>query len=136
MTPLLLAATLLGFPLPQDFKGEPPAGAKKLVLPFSFERLERFYKEQLGAAEGVTVRAEKADDGARRLVVTSKRKVGDSWARAVITEGENHCTLEVQALLKGAEQEVKGSGKPEVQVLLQRSGHAKELADSIEHAPR
>ena len=120
------------FPLPA-IDGKPLAvtgGQKVFRLPMRFEKVKSFYVEQLGASATVI---EKSVSGKRVLNVTAKGKA-ESWVRAVIREGEVDTVIEVTAVMRLAEEEISGNGRPLVEFIIGRSGDVQKTLNTIDHA--
>ncbi|HEX4622291.1 MAG TPA: hypothetical protein VH208_12055, partial [Myxococcaceae bacterium] len=59
----------------------------------------------------------------------------DTWARAVIKEGEVDTTVEVTPVLRAGEARVEGNGRPLVELVLTRSKDFDAMVNSIDHTP-
>ena len=130
---LALAAS---FPLPSvDQKAVAAAPEQKVFrLPSRFEKVRDFYLAQFKDQAEVTVKAQ-TTAGKRTLVLTSKR-AGDTWRRAVVTEGSMETTVEVTPVLRLESERVSGSGKPLVEMILPRSPEVQKALESIDASPK
>ncbi|MDP2272466.1 MAG: hypothetical protein Q8N23_32970 [Archangium sp.] len=120
------------FPLPA-IDGKPLAvseGQKVFRLPMRFEKVKSFYLEQLGASATVI---EKSVAGNRVLHVTAKGKA-ESWVKAVVREGEVDTVIEVTPVMRLAEEEISGNGRPLVEFIIGRSGDVQKALNTIDHA--
>ena len=134
MIALVLAMTLAApFPLP-TVDGKPPAVAKDqkiFKLPVGFARVKTFYSDQLGKAEGVKI-IETQKDGHRLLTITTSSK-GESWTKAIVREGEVETTIEVTPVIRLADEQISGNGKPLVEFVFGRSAEVDKAVQSIDH---
>lgn len=134
----LIAAIALAapFPLPAvDGKSlAVKEGQKTFRLPTRFEKVRAFYAAQFSAVPEVTSKLEGAP-GARRLTLVSKRK-GDGWTRATVTEAEMETVVEVVPVLRLADEQIEGQGKPLVEFVFGRSGEVDKSLESIDHLQR
>ncbi len=132
MISLVLALTLAApFPLPL-VDGKPLSvteGQKVFRLPMRFEKVKKFYSEQLPEA-GV---AEKNVEGKRVMTLLAKGKA-ESWTKAVVREGEVDTVIEVTPVLRLGEEQISGNGKPLVEFVFGRSGDVDKAVKSIDHA--
>ncbi len=120
------------FPLPA-IDGKPLAvteGQKVFRLPMRFEKVKSFYVEQLAASATVI---EKSVSGKRVLSVTAKGKA-ESWVKAVVREGEVDTVVEVTPVMRLAEEEISGNGRPLVEFIIGRSGDVQKALNTIDHA--
>src|SRR5438093_12248654 len=72
------------FPLP-SVDGKPLAvaeGQKTFRLPMRFQKVEKFYRDQLGESKELSLRVT-GEPGARVLSLASKRK-GERWTKASV----------------------------------------------------
>jgi hypothetical protein len=121
------------FPLPSP-DGKPlaaTAGQHTFRVPFRFARVEQFYKERFGRETKVTL-APSVVEGRHVLTLKSSRGA-DTWARAVIKEGEVDTTVEVTPVLRAGEERVEGNGRPLVELVLTRSKDFDAMVNSIDH---
>lgn len=125
MFALALTLTLQAgsFPLPA-IDGKPPAVTaeqKTFRLPMRFEKVRSFYEGQFTgeAAQRVTSKLG-TSNGKRTLTIVSSR-VGDTWRKAVVREGEVDTTIEITPVLRMAEEQIEGNAKPLVQFIFGRS---------------
>jgi hypothetical protein len=122
------------FPLPSP-DGKPLAatpGQRTFRVPYRFARVEQFYKERFARESKVTL-TPSAVDGRHTLTLKSSRS-GDTWAKAVIKEGEVDTTVEVTPVLRAGEERVEGNGRPLVELVLTRSRDFDQMVNSIDHA--
>ncbi len=135
MISLVLSLTLsASFPLPA-IDGKPLAvseGQKVFRLPMRFEKVKKFYAEQLGATPEVTV-VEKSVAGKRVLTLTTKAK-GESWTKAIVREAEVETVVEVTAVIRLADVNISGSGRPLVEFIIGRSADVEKAVKTIDHA--
>lgn len=136
---LVVALTLLvaaPFPLPSvDQKAVVAAPEQKVFrLPSRFEKVRDFYLAQFKDQAEVTVKPQTIA-GKRSLVLTSKR-AGDSWRRAVVTEGSMETVVEVTPVLRLESERVSGNGKPLVEMVLPRSPEVQKALESIDASPQ
>lgn len=108
-------------------------GQKVFRVPLRFARVEAFYREQFKADEKVALKSAGAD-GKRTLTLVSKR-LDDTWAKAVVKEGEVETAVEVTPVTRLDEEKVEGRAMPLV-IVIPRSAEAAKTADSIEHLER
>lgn len=130
MLSLALAAP---FPLP-TVDGKPPAAAKDqkiFKVPVGFARVKSFYSDQLGKNEGVKI-VETQKEGHRQLTITTSSK-GESWTKAVVREGEVETTIEVTPVIRLADEQISGNGKPLVEFVFGRSPEVDRAVKSIDH---
>lgn len=122
------------FPLPAP-EGKPiPVAANQRVfrVPMRFAKVEKFYRDQLGADRRITFTADRREEP-RTLTVVSRRDT-DTWSKAVIREGVVDTTIEVTPIVRFATPEViDGRMKPLVQFVMPRNPAAVEAANSIDH---
>jgi len=132
MITLVLALTLAApFPLPA-IDGKPLAvteGQKVFRLPMRFEKVKKFYSEQLPEAAV----AEKSVEGKRVMTLSAKGKA-ESWTRAVVREGEVETVIEVTPVLRLEDEKISGNGRPLVEFVIGRSGDVDKAVKSIDHA--
>lgn len=132
MISLVLALTLAApFPLPA-IDGKPLAvteGQKVFRLPMRFEKVKKFYSEQLPEAAVV----EKHVEGKRVMTLSAKGKA-ESWTRAVVREGEVETVIEVTPVLRLEDEKISGNGRPLVEFVIGRSGDVDKAVKSIDHA--
>lgn len=126
-------------PFPLPMVGDKPIaiapGQKTFHLPLGFARMVAFYREQFRGAAGVTV-TERAPEGAPRELVVKSLRSTDAWARAVVRESPGGTTVEVTPVLRADAQDVKGSARPLVQLVIGRSDEVRKAADLIDHFER
>ena len=132
MISFVLALTLAApFPLPA-IDGKPLAvteGQKVFRLPMRFEKVKKFYAEQLPEA----VLAEKSVEGKRVITLLAKGKA-ESWTRAVVREGEVDTVIEVTPVLRLGEEQISGNARPLVEFVIGRSGDVDKAVKGIDHA--
>lgn len=128
---LSLCVAAGSFPLP-TIDGKPLAVVpeqKTFRLPMRFDKVRDFYEGELPRqTEGITRMT--ASSGKRTLTITSKR-VGDTWKKATITEHDTETVIELTPVLRMAEEQIEGSGKPLVQFVIGRSGDVNRAVDAI-----
>ena len=120
------------FPLPA-IDGKPLSvseGQKVFRLPMRFEKVKQFYTGQLGPE--VTV-SEKNVSGKRVLTLTTRAK-SESWVKAFVREGEVDTVIEVTPVMRLAEEEISGNGRPLVEFVIGRSGDVQKAIQNIDHA--
>lgn len=132
MIALLLGLTLAApFPLPA-VDGKPLAVTKEqrsFRLPIRFERVKRFYVEQLGKTPEVSL-VESSASGARVLTLTTRAK-SESWKKAVIREAETETLIEVTPVLRLEEESILGTGRPLVEFIIGRSPEVQKAVQGI-----
>ena len=137
MVSLLLAAVLAApFPLPA-VDGKALAlkeGQKTFRLPTRFDKVRAFYEEQFKGVAEVTVRLE-GTPGACKLQLATRRKA-DGWTRATVRESEMETVIDVVPVLRLAEENIEGHGKPLVEFVFGRSAEVQKALDSIDHGAR
>lgn len=121
------------FPLPA-IDGKPPAVTaeqKKFRLPMRFEKVRAFYDGQFAGddAKGITSKVG-STDGKRTLTLTSSR-AGDTWKKAVIREGDVDTAVELTPVLRMADTQIEGNGKPLVQFIIGRSADVDRAVNAI-----
>lgn len=130
MLALILATALAApFPLPA-IDGKALAvkeGQKTFRLPTRFEKVRAFYEKEL---KGPVLYDLAGWPGQRKLTIHNRGK-GDSWARAIITEGELETVIEVVPVLRLAEEQIEGQGKPLVEFVFGRSPEVQKSLDSL-----
>ena len=135
MISLLLSLTLgASFPLPA-IDGKPLAvteGQKVFRLPMRFERVKKFYADQLGSTPEVTS-VETSVAGKRLLTLTTKAR-GESWKKAIVREGEVDTVVEVTPVMRLADEEISGNGRPLVEFIFGRSPDVEKAIKTIDHA--
>ena len=134
MISLVLALTLAApFPLPA-IDGKPLAvtdGQKVFRLPMRFEKVKKFYSEQLGPDAAAV--AEKNVEGKRVLTLSAKGKA-ESWTRAIIREGEVDTVIEVTPVMRLSDEKISGNGRPLVEFVIGRSSDVDKAVQGIDHA--
>lgn len=128
---LVLAAS---FPLPA-IDGKPLAvseGQKVFRLPMRFEKVKKFYAEQLGKLPEVSL-AESSSGGKRVLTLTTRAKT-ESWVKAIVREGEVDTVVEVTPVLRLEEEQISGNGRPLVEFVFGRSADVKKALETIDPA--
>ncbi|MBE2252540.1 MAG: hypothetical protein IAE78_23610 [Myxococcus sp.] len=133
-TVLALTLTAGAFPLP-TIDGKPFAASaeqRTFRLPMRFEKVRGFYDAQFAGdeAKGVTVKVSGAP-GKRVLTLASSR-AGDTWKKAVVREGEVETVIDVTPVLRLAEEQIEGNGKPLVQFIIGRSGDVDRALQAID----
>ncbi|MDP3234781.1 MAG: hypothetical protein Q8N26_18510 [Myxococcales bacterium] len=134
MLSTLLALTLTAgsFPLP-TIDGKPLAATaeqKSFRLPMRFEKVRGFYDAQfIGDAKGITAKVS-GTTGKRVLTLISSR-AGDTWKKAIVREGEVETVIDVTPVLRMAEEQIEGNGRPLVQFIIGRSGDVDRAVDAI-----
>lgn len=108
-------------------------GQKVFRVPLRFSRVEAFYRDRFKADGKVTLKSAGAD-GKRTLTLVSRR-LDDTWAKAVVKEGEVETAVEVTPVTRLDEEKVEGRAMPLV-IVIPRSAEAAKTADSIEHLER
>lgn len=127
-------ATLHPLPLPSLDRKPLAAGAegqKSFRVPMRFAAVEKFYREQLGKMDGITLKRSEAG-GKKLLTLTSKRK-DDTWAKATVKEGEVDTLVEVIPIARFDAAKVEGRGRPLVEIMISRSEEAAKDAAGIDH---
>ncbi|MGC4114691.1 MAG: hypothetical protein QM765_08795 [Myxococcales bacterium] len=129
-------ASLKPLPLPSiDGKALAIApGQKTFRVPLRFAKVEAFYRERFKADEKVTLKAA-GQDGKRTLTLVSKR-LDDTWAKAVVKEGEVETAIEVTPVTRLDEQKVEGTKAMPLVIVIPRSAEVEKAANSIEHLER
>jgi hypothetical protein len=126
-------------PFPLPMVGDKPIaiapGQRTFRFPLGFARVVSFYREQFRGAGGVTL-TERAPEGAPRELVVRSLRSTDAWASAVVREASSGTTVEVTPVLRADTQEVRGSARPLVQLVIGRSDEARKAAESIDHLER
>ncbi len=134
MSTLLLALVLAApFPLP-SIDGKPlavTAKQKTFRLPMRFEKVKKFYAEQLLVQPGVAQR-ETGVSGQRVLTLTTDAK-GETWKKAVVRERETETVVEVTPVLVLDEEAISGRAKPLVQFVFGRSPEVTKAVEGIDH---
>ena len=132
----LLVALSLAAPFPLPTIGEkPPAvveGQKSFRLPIGFEKVKKFYTEQLGGKPEVKF-SESGEPGKRVLTLTTKA-LSESWTKAIIRQGEVDTVVEVTAVIRATDESISGNGKPLVEFIFGRSPEVQKALNSIDHA--
>ena len=132
----LLVALSLAAPFPLPTIGEkPPAvveGQKSFRLPIGFEKVKKFYTEQLGGKPEVKF-SESGEPGKRVLTLTTKA-LSESWTKAIIRQGEVETVVEVTAVIRATDESISGNGKPLVEFIFGRSPEVQKALNSIDHA--
>jgi hypothetical protein len=135
MISLVLSLTLAApFPLP-SIDGKALAvteGQKVFRLPMRFEKVKKFYAEQLGASPDVKV-VEGGEPGKRVLTLSTKSK-SESWTKALVREGEVDTVVEVTAVMRLTDEKIVGNGRPLVEFIIGRSADVEKAVKSIDHA--
>lgn len=135
MITLVLSLTLAApFPLP-TIGDKPPAvvdGQKTFRLPIGFEKVKKFYVEQLGSKPEVKV-SESGEPGKRVLTLTTKA-LSESWTKAIIRQGEGETVVEVTAVIRATDESISGNGKPLVEFIFGRSPEVQKALNTIDHA--
>lgn len=129
---VLALALAAPFPLPA-VDGKPLAvsdGQKVFRLPMRFEKVKKFYVEQLGPEVSV---GEKNVEGKRVMTLSAKGKA-ESWTKAVVREGEVDTVIEVTPVMRLGEEKISGNGRPLVEFVIGRSGDVEKAVKSIDHA--
>jgi hypothetical protein len=126
------------FPLPL-VDGKPIAvtgGQKHFRFPLGFDRISKFYREQLSNLDGVTL-ATRTDlsTGKRELIIRSRR-LSDRWTKAVVREADAGTTIDLTPVVRAAEEQVVGQAQPLVQFVIGRSDEARKAVESIDHLER
>jgi hypothetical protein len=132
MSVLVAMIVAAPFPLPA-VDGKPLAvtdGQRVFRLPMRFEKVKSFYAAQLGDGAAVV---EKNVGGKRVLTLTAKGKA-ESWVRAMVREGEVDTTIEVTPVMRLAEEEITGNGRPLVEFIIGRSADVQKALKTIDHA--
>jgi len=135
MLSTLLALTLTAgsFPLPSiDGKAlAATAEQKSFRLPMRFAKVRGFYDGQFigDDAKGITTKLT-GTTGKRVLTLVSSR-AGDTWKKAVVREGEIETVIDVTPVLRMAEEQIEGNGKPLVQFIIGRSGDVDRAVEGI-----
>jgi hypothetical protein len=121
------------FPLPSPDGKALAAGSDQRTfhVPFGFARVEQFYRERFGAESKVTLQA--STTNGRRMLTLKSSRAGDSWAKAVVREGEVETTVEVTPVLRADAERVEGSGRPLVELVMTRSQEVDRMVQSIDH---
>jgi hypothetical protein len=130
---VLSLALAAPFPLPA-IDGKPPAvtaNQKSFRLPIRFEKVKRFYVEQLGKQAEVTMK-ESSATGHRELTLSTKAK-NESWTKAVVREGEMDTVIDVTPVVRLDEETISGNGKPLVEFIFGRSPDVDAAIKSIDH---
>ena len=128
------ALPLRPLPLP-SLDGKPLAvvqGQKTFRVPLRFAKVEAFYREQFKAEPKVSLKLA-GEEGKRTLTLTSKRG-DDTWARAVVKEGEVETAIEVTPVTRFEATRVEGKPPMPLVIFIPRSEEAAKAADSIDHA--
>ena len=129
----LLALTLAApFPLPM-IDGKPLAvseGQKTFRLPMRFEKVKRFYVDQLGSSAELK---EASPDGKRVLTLAPRGK-SEAWRKAIIREGEVETVVEVTPVLRLEEETISGNARPLVEFIIGRSPEVQKAVTGIDHA--
>ena len=86
--------------------------------------------DQLGATATVV---EKNVSGKRVLTLTAKGK-SESWVKALVREGEIDTVIEVTPVMRLAEEEISGNGRPLVEFIIGRSADVQKALNTIDHA--
>ena len=133
MISILLSLTLAApFPLPA-IDGKPLAITDKqkvFRLPMRFEKVKKFYADQLSSTDVSVV--ESSASGKRVLTLTAKGK-SESWTRAIVREGEVDTVVEVTPLLRLKDENISGNGRPLVEFIIGRSGDVDKALKTIDH---
>ncbi|HEY3451950.1 MAG TPA: hypothetical protein VGK67_36665 [Myxococcales bacterium] len=108
-------------------------GQKVFRVPLRFAKVEAFYREQFKGQEKVTLKA--ASEGGRRTLSIVSRRGDDTWAKAVVREGEVETAIEVTPVTRIEETKVEGKAMPLV-IVIPRSSEVEKTASSIEHLQR
>lgn len=135
MSGLLLALVLAApFPLP-SVDGKPlavTATQRTFRLPMRFEKVKKFYAEQLVAQPGLALR-ESGPSGQRVLTLTTDAK-GATWKKAVVRERETETVIDVTPVLVLDAEAIEGTApRPLVQFVIGRSGEVKKAVEGIDH---
>jgi hypothetical protein len=132
MIALVLSLALAApFPLPA-IDGKPLAVTDKqkvFRLPMRFEKVKKFYADQLGATADVTPSEAK---GKRVLTLVAKGK-SESWTKAIVREDEVDTVVEVTPVIWMGPTEINGNGKPLVEFIIGRSGDVDQVLKTIDH---
>lgn len=135
MSGLVLALVLAApFPLP-SIDGKPlavTASQRTFRLPMRFEKVKKFYTEQVLARPGVAFR-ETGVSGQRVLTLSTSAK-GDPWTRAVVRERETETVVEVTPVLVLDAEAIEGTApRPLVQFVIGRSADVQKAVEGIDH---
>ncbi len=132
MVTLALAVLLQSsFPLPTiDQKPLAVTDQQKVFrVPLRFEKVRAFYDEQLKGQADVTMRV-RGQRGERVLTIANKNK-SDTWREATVTEKELETVISVTPVLRMADTEVTGNGKPLVEFIISRSPEIDKAVETI-----
>ena len=127
-------------PFPLPMVGDKPIaiapGQRTFRLPLGFARMVGFYRDQFRGEKAVTLTERTPEEGGPRELVVRSLRSTDAWAKAVIREVGGGTTVEVTPVLRADAQDVKGSARPLVQLVIGRSDEARKAAESIDHLER
>ncbi len=132
MLSMLLVLALAAEPLPlPSVDGKPLAvapGQTAFLVPLRFEKVRAFYATEVN---GPKVSASvKRENGAWVMTLMSKRSK-DAWKKAVIRETRRGTEVVVTPVLRIEEQQVEGTGKPAVELILGRSRDVDRAVEKI-----
>jgi len=135
MLSTLLALTLTAgsFPLP-SIDGKPLAATaeqKSFRLPMRFEKVRGFYDAQFVGDDAKGITAKVSGTTGKRVLTLISSRAGDTWKKAIVREGEVETVIDVTPVLRMAEEQIEGNGKPLVQFIIGRSGDVDRAVDAI-----
>ena len=130
LMPLVLAMAAQPLPLP-SVDGKPLAvapGQTAFLVPLRFEKVRAFYVSELNGKK--VSRSVKRESGAWVMTLVSKRSE-DAWKKAVIRETPMGTQVVITPVLRLEEQQVEGTGRPAVELILGRSREVDRAVEKI-----
>jgi len=123
------------FPLP-SVDGKPLAvteSQKSFRYPMRFETVRAFYEARFGKGQVASVKwAVTGVPGERVLTLTNTDKA-DTWRKAVIHERAGETVIDVTPVLRLADEQIEGNGKPLVEFVFGRSPEVDKAVQGIDH---
>lgn len=126
------------FPLPL-VDGKPiavTAGQKRFHFPLGFDRISKFYRDQLSGQDGVTLTSRTDPSTGKRELTVRSRRLTDRWTKAVVREVEAGTTIDLTPVVRAGEERVVGQAQPLVQFVIGRSDEARKAVEGIDHLER
>ena len=82
-------------------------------------------------AQAEVARAQEQISSGKRVLTLVSSRAGDTWKKAIVREGEVETVIDVTPVLRMAEEQIEGNGKPLVQFIIGRSGDVDRAVDAI-----
>lgn len=136
MTAAALALFLsASFPLP-SVDGKPLAvteSQKTFRYPLRFETIRAFYEERFGKRQVATVKWSMTGAPGERVLTLINADKKDTWRKAVVREQEAETVIDVTPVIRLADEQIEGNGRPLVQFVFGRSPDVDKAVQGIDH---